>query len=100
MASTVNKHLSVSSIKIQANDLLFNPMDSKLPRLLISKKDLSEEQLKQIDEYIEKKIIYQVEITEWEEGASCARARLVDRIGDPEDLENIIMVIYGKSYSK
>ena len=63
---------------------------------MISKKELSEEQIKQIQEYIEKKIIYQVEITEWEEGASCARARLVDRIGDPQDLDNIIQVICTK----
>ena len=54
--------------------------------------------LKQIGEYLEKKIIYQVEIVEWEEGSMNARARLVDRIGDPEDLSNIIeatLINYG-----
>ena len=45
---------------LQACNLLFLPMDSRLPRLLIAKKDLSAEMLKQVSESATKKIIYQV----------------------------------------
>lgn len=75
---------------IQSTNLLFLPMDTRLPRLLIPKEELSEDILKNIGESATKRIIYQVEIMDWEEGALNARGRLVDRIGDPEDLSNLI----------
>lgn len=70
----------------QSNDLLFIPMDNRLPRLLISKASLQQEILKKVTENVAKKIIYQAEIYKWDEGALNARAYLSHTIGDPEDL--------------
>ena len=46
---------------MQSTNLLFLPMDTRLPRLLIPKQELSEDVLKQVGESATKRIIYQVE---------------------------------------
>lgn len=45
---------------MQSTNLLFLPMDTRLPRLLIPKQELSEDVLKQVGESATKRIIYQV----------------------------------------
>ena len=72
---------------VNTGDLLFMPMDSRLPRLLIAKSSLAEDMLKNIKDIISRKIVYEARITEWEEGAQNARAVLSNEIGDPNDLQ-------------
>ena len=72
---------------VNTGDLLFIPMDSRLPRLLVAKSSLAEDMLKNIKDIISRKIVYEARITEWEEGAQNARAVLSNEIGDPNDLQ-------------
>jgi len=78
--------------------LLFEPMDSRIPRVLISIDSLKDGQLDLIVNSLQAKTLFEVEIKEWEEGSHYISGELIQTIGDPGDLNNLmtgLLINYG-----
>ena len=58
--------------------------------MLIPKSDLTPEKLKSIEVAMKAQTIYQVKITEWEEGSVYAKGEIMQTLGDPSHL-NVLM---------
>ena len=57
--------------------LLFEPMDSRIPRVLISIDSLKDGQLDLIVNSLQAKTLFEVEIKEWEEGSHYISGELI-----------------------
>ena len=60
--------------------LLFEPMDSRIPRVLISIDSLKDGQLDLIVNSLQAKTLFEVEIKEWEEGSHYISGELIQEI--------------------
>ena len=92
------KELSDQDAQKLGDNFLFIPMDSRLPRMLVSKTDLSAEKIKLIEAAMKSQTIYQVQITEWQEGSSYAKGEIMQTLGDPSHLDVLMqakLVDYG-----
>merc|ERR1712123_562357 len=74
----------------QPGNVLFEPMDSRLPRILIPIDSLKEGQLENIVNTLQAKTLFEVEIKEWKEGSQYTTGALMQTIGDPSDLDNLM----------
>ena len=74
-------------------NLLFEPMDSRVPRVLIPIDSLSEGQIDIIKDSLQAKTLYEVAIKKWEEGSIYITGELLQSIGDPSELDNLIVGI-------
>ena len=71
-------------------NVLFEPMDSRLPRILIPIDSLKDGQLENIVNTLQAKTLFEVEIKEWKEGSQFTTGELMQTIGDPSDLDNLM----------
>lgn len=73
-------------------------MDSRVPRVLIPIDSLSDGQVDVIKSSLQAKTLYEVAIKKWEEGSIYITGELVQTIGDPSELDNLItgiLINYG-----